>query len=155
MRHFDLALFHVNNGLKVELQLFLSVHSLFIAHLGVLKLFNEVLLFMLHVVDVVSEEAESLLVFTLELLHADSDLTLMDNVFELLLHDFGKHVAITLKVVNLLLFFFGNYLVDCLSINLVAGVEQDDVILHLFNLGGWHHHFAVLLSALDERDDFP
>lgn len=150
-----MALFHVNNGLKVELQLFLSVHSLFIAHLGVLKLFNEVLLFMLHVVDVVSEEAESLLVFTLELLHADSDLTLMDNVFELLLHNFSKHVAITLKVVNLLLFFFGNYLHDCLSINLVAGVEQDDVILHLFNLGGWHHHFAVLLSALDERDDFP
>ncbi len=102
----------------------------------------------------VSEEAESLLVFGLLLFHADTTLSLMNNVFELLLHHLCKHVTVAFEVIEFFLFFFSDNFVYSFSINLVVRVKHNDVCLHLVFLRLRHRNFAVLLSCLDELNDF-
>lgn len=153
LRNFNLALLHVNHDFEVELELFLTVNRFLEAHLSVFELFDDILLFTLKEHNEVSQRAKSCLIVRFELLHLNSDLSLVNNALELLWIDFSKHMTITLKVVHFLLLHLHDLLFHNIFIDFVAGVEDTDMTLHLLFCIVRDHNSAVLFASLDKTDD--
>lgn len=103
--------------------------------------------------DEVTKVSQSLLVLLLELLHSDTDLTLVNDIIELLLQHLGKVMTVTLEIVDFLLLHLGDLLVNHVSVDLVVGVQVDQMRLHLFYLLRRNDNLTVGSSSLDEVQD--
>ena len=136
-----------------ELELLLAIDGLLESHLSAVELLHDLLLLTLEENDEVTKVAKPFLILCFELLHSDADLPLMDDVFELLLQHLGEHVSITFEVIHLLLLHLLDLLLDGLGVDLVAGVEDADVLLHLLGLLRRNDDLTVRLAHLDEVDD--
>ena len=97
--------------------------------------------------------AQSLLVHSLNLLHFDSLLPLVNNVLKLMLVNLGEDVLVTIEIIHLLLLHIGDLRVDYICIDLVVWVEHNDVSLQLLDLLRRHHNLAVRSAGLHEMHD--
>lgn len=130
LRYFNLTLLEVDNDFEVVLELLDAGKSF-----PLLVLHNvEGLLQLGHIHFIPLDEGlqvvDALVGLFFLFVHAESDVTLFDDLVELLLND-GWAWSITLEVVNFLLLHLLNKFIDSEVVNGGEGVQINDVVLHL------------------------